>query len=699
VPTAQLASPFNGATVSLQSLLTRPYIDVTFTGIGAGGTIAWGTVRGDEIKLSGPGAQNLDLTTSGVIVFPTAHPTPELVSGTTYRYYVKAKATVTDQNALFLDGQVVVELPAGTWSAHYASGPDVSVGRGAGTFTVDAQTRDSGTASAPFSLGPLSIAGPSISLVDTKFDKGILTLTIGIGADSATLAFGGSNGQQTAGQSQNGISATLTGILATFDVQVDILQAVQALQNPSALLAAFSVPGKFGLKVASLNVTVPNIVVVTATGIAIKYDPSATGSQELLRVDTATVSFPAVGLSASIGTSSTRPYGLIVRSDGFDLGHLDITYRPGQGGAPATIGFGDIIRFNDIRLGVENFSFTSGATASFSGDIFLASGGVSFLPGRPVSASITDSPSDTDTEAVRATLEFTNGHISAFKFHADTMLITLGSVLTLTARDFFVDTGASATEALVSFASVGAQVNVGGIAIGGEARNFQFNGDGSFHTRPGFGVFLSVGGANGDSFKWPSWLPIQINALGIQWADIEHHPENFVITLSAAVTGIKGIAGLTFSGSVEGVKIDVGKLLAGEFPITEIAAFGVQVKGTMFGGTIDAQLIGGILRLDQFGNMIDTLDSTTPVAQRVFYAGLEGGFTMPGVGGLTIRLGLSELGPLGVYLAVSLPTGIMLVPQIGLVMNDFAAGVEFFKTLAVDRPAGGAARARPTRRR
>jgi hypothetical protein len=60
---------------------------------------------------------------------------------------------------------------------------------------------------------------------------------------------------------------------------------------------------------------------------------------------------------------------------------------------------------------------------------------------------------------------------------------------------------------------------------------------------------------------------------------------------------------------------------------------------------------------------------------------------MPGVGGLTIRLGLSELGPLGVYLTASLPTGIMLVPQIGLVMNDFAAGVEFFKTLpSIDDP-------------
>src|SRR5207253_6850638 len=122
------------------------------------------------------------------------------------------------------------------------------------------------------------------------------------------------------------------------------------------------------------------------------------------------------------------------------------------------------------------------------------------------------------------TLECTDGHISAFKIRADTMVITLGSVLTLTAKNFTVDTGAGPNQPLVGFASVGAQVTVGGLVIGGEARNFQFNGDGSFHTRPGFGVFLSVGSAGGDSVGWPSWLPIHIDTLGIQWADIEHPP-------------------------------------------------------------------------------------------------------------------------------------------------------------------------------
>jgi hypothetical protein len=48
---------------------------------------------------------------------------------------------------------------------------------------------------------------------------------------------------------------------------------------------------------------------------------------------------------------------------------------------------------------------------------------------------------------------------------------------------------------------------------------------------------------------------------------------------------------------------------------------------------------------------------------------------------------LSELGPLGVFLQASVPGGIVLEPNTGLAINDFSAGVEFFKTLpSIDQP-------------
>ena len=235
--------------------------------------------------------------------------------------------------------------------------------------------------------------------------------------------------------------------------------------------------------------------------------------------------------------------------------------------------------------------------------------------------------------------------------------------------------------------SVGAEVRIGDVVIGGEARNFAFLGNGDFKTKQGFGVFLSIGAADGETFKWPTWLPIQIKDIGIQWPDIQADPTNFSLTLSASIKEITGIPGLKFSGSVEGIKIDIGKLLAGEFPITDIASLGVSVEGDMFGGQIKATLIGGILKLSSAYRVIDPLDTTTPVEKRILFVGLEGGFTFAGMAGLTIRLALSELGPLTVQLGMSLPTGILLEPNTGLSMNDFFAGVEFFKTLpSIDQP-------------
>ena len=144
---------------------------------------------------------------------------------------------------------------------------------------------------------------------------------------------------------------------------------------------------------------------------------------------------------------------------------------------------------------------------------------------------------------------------------------------------------------------------------------------------------------------------------------------DFVLSLSASVTGIKGIAGAHSSpGSIEGVKIDVGKLLEGKFPIIDIASIGVSVKGTIFGGELDAALIGGILKLDAGGRMIDPFDSITPVEDRVFFIGVEGGFTMHGMsaGCRSASRSLSSA-RCTVQLGISLPTGVMLFPPLGLI--------------------------------
>ena len=122
-------------------------------------------------------------------------------------------------------------------------------------------------------------------------------------------------------------------------------------------------------------------------------------------------------------------------------------------------------------------------------------------------------------------------------------------------------------------------------------------------------------------------------------------------------------------------------------PITRIDSLGVTIKGNLFGGRST--------RASSAASCASTTTSTssarwttrTPVRQRVFYLGLQGGFSMAGMAGFTIRVGLSELGPLSAFISVEIPGGILLEPTTGLTINNFAAGVEFFKTLpSIDDP-------------
>ncbi|HEX6657898.1 MAG TPA: hypothetical protein VF065_07440, partial [Ilumatobacter sp.] len=604
-------------------------------------------------------------------------------------------------------------------------------GKTSATFTVDSTTITTAQAPTATSLGPLTIDGLTIGLASTTFKGGKLVLTIGVEANEATLAFGGSAG--AGGQSTSGISANLTGILGTFDVAVDIAKAAAAFQNPAKLLEAFEVTGKWSLSVTSLLVDVPNIVRVTAGGLKVGYDPNhdraTKGAQQILTLQSAQIQFPSIGITGTIAQYTDGQEvipGLTIWDDGFRLGRAELMYKPGvipqelwdtaanepcatagtpvtcqlrnipgASPAPGSLKFGSILEFDDIRVGVTNFEVRFGQEVDFDGTIYIASGGVKFLPGKPVSATILDrltpEPGETlqlkNTEALRLSLDFDGGRIKGFLVDADTMRITLGSVLTITATDFRVNTGAGPTDDLVSFTAVGAEVKIGSIVIGGEARNFSFTGDGSFKAKQGFGVVLNLGGADGSAFKWPTWLPIRITSLGVQWTDPNAHPEDFTIVMSAAVTSIKGIPNLEFTGAIDGIRIDVGELLAGRNPIVGIDAIAVQVKGDLFGGELNAALLGGILRLTEGGTIIQAFDQTTPVAERIFYLGIEGGFSFAGMGGFSIRLGLSELGPLTVQISASIPGGIVLEPTTGLAINDFVAGVEFFKTLpSIDDP-------------
>jgi hypothetical protein len=734
-----LAKPFSGATVDATQLNAAGFIDVTFRTI-VGQRLNVATIDGNEIRISAvEGAANV----GGVVGVAQ-------VSATTWRYFIAAKpaapvvgvpaspvgaAANTRSNAAFSVGDVKVDFIAGTWSYEQdrtgqstitvlygevdgvtITDRTVNTTASAGTvanplrvqyssvFTV-ANIPEVQTSGLSFNIGPVTIEAPSVGLDKLAFKDGRLILTIAIGADRAALAFGSTPPAGSTPSNTGGTSVVINGLLVKFDVGIDVLATITGGEPDIGFT------GKWEVTADSLIGTVPEVLTFEAFNIKIGYDPDYDASKDLLntlegagqklvQIGTVRVTFPSFGLTGLITGTAVAP-GLIVYENGFSLKTAQLIYgglnsNPTAATATRTdtqagpIKFGTLLEFDDLRIGVTDFSVVFGQAVTFNGSIFFASGGARFAPGKPISADIRDragpEPADAggaadNTEAIRLGLTFTNGVVDGFIWRMDTFRITLGPNLVLTGKDLNLDTGAAADEELISFAAIGAELTVGSVTLIGEARQFAFLGDGTFVTKRGFGVFIGVGSATGSTFKWPAWLPIRITEIGVQWADIQAAPEKFVLTLSATITGLQGNPGLKFEGTVRGIQIDVGALIDGGNPIIGIESLGVSISGNVFGGQIEGTLIGGIIKVDANGNEIGVLDTETAVADRVFFIGVEAGYSFAGLSGFTIRFALSELGPLGVLVTAQIPGGILLEPISGLTINNFTGGVDFFTSL------------------
>ena len=146
---------------------------------------------------------------------------------------------------MFGAGVVNVTFAANRWRA---GGVDNEASKA--TFTIATDVQTGGTATNPLSLGPLTLDGPSLTLADVKLDGTKLVLTVAIGVNSASLAFGSGG--------QGGMSATLTGILAKFFVEVDLMAAITAVteatrRDPQRVQR----PRQVSLDVATVRVGTP----------------------------------------------------------------------------------------------------------------------------------------------------------------------------------------------------------------------------------------------------------------------------------------------------------------------------------------------------------------------------------------------------------------------------------------------------------
>ena len=530
--------------------------------------------------------------------------------------------------------------------------------------------------------GPIIFHGPSVGIGSFDFNGGKLLASIDIGVQQAGLRFGTGNagGTDTSGdQSKSGVSVVLNDLAGTFQLSVDTRQL------------AVAPTGKFGFSIGSLTATVPNVLTITAPStsvtnpngpaIQVNYDPSdANADDPLVTIDSADINVPKVGVTGTIqpftpaGGGQTIP-GLVITRNGFTLGQASITKS-------GPISLGSVLKFDDITVGVTNFGVNFHTGVQFNGSVKLSSSGASLFPDKAFSASITSRTPGVD--ALSADFQFTDGKFSDLVFNADKISVTLGKYLSLGATGVQIDTGAAgdATQQVAHFESVSAEVNVPKVIdLTGSAGNFDIMGDGSFNPEQNFSVSLGVGSTTGDTFKWPSWLPIHIDSVGLSWTDLHANPFDFVLSLSASVTQLQGVSGLTFSGTVDNIQIDLGKLEHGLFPIIGLDAAGITVGGDIFGGHVDATLIAGILRVGNDNTILTGVHPDSDVKTRIFYAGLDGGFSFGSVGGINLQLGLSQYGPLDVYLSANLPEGIVLDPDTGLAINNFSAGVSFFKTL------------------
>ena len=203
-----------------------------------------------------------------------------------------------------------------------------------------------------------------------------------------------------------------------------------------------------------------------------------------------------------------------------------------------------------------------------------------------------------------------------------------------------------------------------------------------------FSVTLGFGnGTSSDSIKWPSWLPIKNVTITLSWPgnNFNTNPANFVIDLSASIdlSNIGGIP-LTIQGPAQHDVIVVRKLAAGEVPSIWIGALGVTVSGNLFGGTVTGTLIAGIVRFDANGAVVDADGNVVATGKpgvgpfnSVFYGGIDASFSLGNLSGFEIRIGLTQYGPLSIYVEGSVPGGIILDPDSGLAITNFRGGVTF----------------------
>jgi hypothetical protein len=534
--------------------------------------------------------------------------------------------------------------PAASPSAVPSGGAGSSAG---GLVPVTPPTLPTGT---PRTLGPLSVYNLRPVLKDFSYSNDTLDVNVGLKADAAVLNFGSSN-------SNGGTEAVFTTLAGSLQLAVGV--------DPSALkVTSFGPTGEFDLSAGSFVLNVPNVVNVSASNIDISYNPKASSSQQIVSIGTATVTVPfgsgGNGLSGQIApytnpsTGVTIP-GLVVYGDHFQLGTGTIQYN-------GTLSFGAAASFTNPFISVSDLSATYSGNLDFNGSITIGAGKVTLGPssfqfaGSNVAATLTDGSSGW-----------------GFSFTAASLGVTLGPV-SLEATNVGFDPSATGTNPLVSFSSLSASLALSSITVSGVAesptgQDIVIDGNGTVDMPSNFAIGINFGAGSSGELGWPTWLPVQISSIVLAWPDFNDDKSDFTLTFSATMNANYGAIDL--SGSVQNVTIDIPKLLDGEFPITGIQSASITASGDAFGGQLSGSLILGVIGLDAEDHAVPY--GTTP-DHTVFYAGIEGSLMTP-EGGIAVRFGLTQNGPLQAYVDIAAP--IEIFPPADIAITNLYGGISF----------------------
>lgn len=484
-----------------------------------------------------------------------------------------------------------------------------------------------------FSLGEGFVTGPKVKLGDAVEIDGLKVDVSGLSySPSASPALTGTIGISATGvnlfPNSTTFTSNVTGFSASYDIQT---QAV-------------------ALSLGHVDLAISDVLDVSADGVSFTDDA---GNVEI-KVGTASATIPR--LAGLTGTVT----GLDITNDGF------------------TADSAKLLAADPVKLGIFDFTGLYAEATTFG---YSATSGGTFNGSLTVGADVADlslqNALSVHTTGILGSIALGGPKLGAFTFSADTVDANLGSYLKISATGVQFDTAPPTGKEVVSLDKFNATLKAGGVSLSGGVANIGIGADGSFITKDGFGIQFGTN-VEPSQFQWPSWLPIQIQKLGLKWNDFADDPTDFQIDLSASVNASIPDTQISLSGFVQDAIIDIGLLKQGVFPIVGLTGAGIGASGDLFGTKFAAELFVAVLNLDSNYQIVS--DPSSPsIVHHIFYGGIDGSLDIEGMAGFEVRLGLSELGPLQGY--VRDDQAQVLDPISGLTISDFRGGVTFGKSL------------------